>query len=100
MARFDYDDHKQDAQCSSCHAVTISEKAEDVATPGIGTCLDYHGSAADFPDVDSTCVTCHSFHGRTDRAAGIRAPAWFAEKRRPENEASEELAEILRNARF
>ena len=68
--------------------------------PSIGTCLDCHGSAADFPDVDSTCVTCHSFHGRTEQAAGISAPAWFAEKRQPENEASEELAEILRNARF
>lgn len=99
-ARFDHDDHKKDAQCSTCHAVTKSEKAEDVSMPSIGTCLDCHGSAADFPDVDSTCVTCHSFHGRTEDAASISAPAWFAEKRRPENEATEELAEILRNARF
>lgn len=99
-ARFDHKDHEKDADCGTCHAVAKSEKVEDVAMPAMGTCLECHGSAADFPDVDSTCVTCHAFHGTTDQAAAISAPAWFAESGQPDDAASGELAEILRAARF
>lgn len=37
----------------------------------MGTCLECHGSAFEAPEVDSTCVTCHEYHGTTDKNAAL-----------------------------
>ena len=77
-ARFDHGDHEGEASCSSCHAVATSQSVEDVAMPSIGTCLECHGSASDFPDVDSTCASCHEFHGEPEQGASLEGHNGFA----------------------
>jgi len=77
-ARFDHGDHEGEASCSSCHAVATSQSVEDVAMPSIGTCLECHGSASDFPDVDSTCASCHEFHGELEQGASLEGHNGFA----------------------
>jgi hypothetical protein len=77
-ARFDHGDHEGEASCSSCHAVATSQSVEDVAMPSIGTCLECHGSASDFPDVDSTCASCHGFHGEPEQGASLEGHNGFA----------------------
>jgi hypothetical protein len=102
-AHFSHKDHEGEAGCASCHAVGKSEKVSDVAMPSMGTCLDCHGSAADFPEVDSTCVSCHAFHGTVGQGASVDAPQWFADTAgmgKTENSADQVLADILKNTRF
>ncbi|MBO6784978.1 MAG: hypothetical protein JJ899_17140, partial [Alphaproteobacteria bacterium] len=70
-AAFSHADHVDEATCTSCHAVAASEKVSDVAIPAMGSCLECHGSASDFPEVESTCVTCHEFHGTTGAGASL-----------------------------
>lgn len=95
-ARFDHSDHKDEASCTSCHAVKKSTSVADVAIPSMGTCLECHGSADDFPEVDSTCVSCHSFHGRTQKGALLGDANQFAQGS-DETQAFTRLAEILRD---
>lgn len=102
-AQFNHADHKDEASCGSCHAVGKSEKVSDVAMPSMGTCLDCHGSASDFPDVESTCATCHGFHGSVGQGASILAPQWFADTAatgKSDTAVHPKLADIFRNARF
>ncbi|MBT5770394.1 MAG: hypothetical protein HOI57_13355, partial [Rhodospirillaceae bacterium] len=98
-ARFDHKDHLKDAKCGTCHAVGKSEKATDVAMPSMGTCLECHGSADDFPDVASTCVTCHAYHGSTQQGAGLeRHPAFAQDK--PDQPNFTQLADLLREGKL
>ena len=98
-ARFDHKDHLKDAKCGTCHAVGKSEKATDVAMPSMGTCLECHGSADDSPDVASTCVTCHAFHGSTQQGAGLeRHPAFAQDK--PDQPNFTHLADLLREGKL
>jgi hypothetical protein len=54
-------------QCIGCHAVTDSQKAEDVAMPSIADCRECHvGSRPVLGKVTSDCATCHKFHGGGD----------------------------------
>jgi hypothetical protein len=102
-ADFNHKDHKDEASCGSCHAVGKSEKVSDVTMPSMGTCLDCHGSAEDFPDVDSTCVSCHAFHGTVGQGASVDAPQWFADTAgagKSEGAVDQNLAVILKNAKF
>ncbi len=70
-AHFSHADHVDEASCTSCHAVAKSEKVSDVAMPTMGGCLECHGSASDFPEVESTCVTCHEYHGTAGAGASL-----------------------------
>lgn len=98
-ARFDHEDHLKEATCGSCHAVGKSEKAADVAMPSIGTCLECHGTADDFPEVDSTCVTCHAFHGDTQQGAVLESTPEFAQEKTGEPDLAH-LAEMLRDGKI
>ena len=52
------------AQCSSCHDVSSSKKATDVAMPDIASCRECHvGAQAVAGKVRSDCATCHGYHG-------------------------------------
>ncbi len=71
-AAFSHEDHRKDAKCTTCHADAVkSEKVSDVSLPAIGTCLECHGSAFEAPKVESTCVTCHEYHGTTNTNAAL-----------------------------
>lgn len=102
-ARFNHKDHEGEAGCGSCHAVGKSEKVSDVAMPNMGTCLECHGSAVDSPNVASTCVTCHDFHGRVGQTASVDASKWFADLAsavKPHGAVDQNLAAILKKALF
>lgn len=95
-AVFDHKDHQKDATCGTCHAVAKSEKTADVAMPSMGSCLECHGTADDFPEVDSTCVTCHAFHGTTQQDASLDIHPEFA-RERADSGSFTHLTEILRD---
>jgi predicted CXXCH cytochrome family protein len=54
-------------KCIGCHAAAESQKAEDIAMPGIADCRECHvGSRPVLGKVTSDCATCHKFHGGGD----------------------------------
>jgi FHA domain len=66
-ARFSHAAHETEVtSCSTCHAATESESANDLLMPDIDTCRDCHGSAFerrnDASQTPSTCIMCHNFH--------------------------------------
>jgi len=62
MAKFDHKSHTT-STCVSCHKnAERSEKSSDIMMPGIETCRDCHGGAADKEKLTSDCLMCHEFH--------------------------------------
>ena len=54
-------------ECTSCHAVTKSQKAEDISMPTLEGCRECHvGPRAVLGKVTSDCATCHRFHAGSD----------------------------------
>jgi predicted CXXCH cytochrome family protein len=54
-------------ECTSCHAVTESTKAEDIAMTGIERCRECHvGPRPVLGKVTSDCATCHRFHSAAE----------------------------------
>lgn len=102
-AEFSHEDHRKDAKCTTCHAdAAKSEKVSDVSLPAMGTCLECHGSAFEAPEVDSTCVTCHEYHGTIDKNAALPGDAThrFASRTgSAESELSDQLGRYLAVAR-
>jgi len=70
-ANFSHADHRNDTSCTTCHTTAKSDKVSDVTIPKMGICLECHGSAPDFPEVESNCVTCHEFHRTTRVRAAL-----------------------------
>jgi len=61
-ARFDHSSHAQ-TKCVSCHDVTKSKRAEDIAMPRIEACRECHGGSRPVAGkVTSNCLLCHGFH--------------------------------------
>ena len=61
-ARFSHAAHAS-TKCTTCHAVTDSETAEDVGMADIERCRECHvGSRPVLGKVTSDCATCHRFH--------------------------------------
>jgi predicted CXXCH cytochrome family protein len=54
-------------KCVSCHDVTNSKEAKDIAMPNIGKCRECHAGAKPVSGkITSDCATCHKFHGGRD----------------------------------
>ena len=54
-------------RCSTCHDVTRSTKAADVAMPTVEKCRDCHvGARAVIGKVTSDCAACHKFHAGSE----------------------------------
>lgn len=65
-ARFTHARHTT-MQCTSCHKVTQSTQAHDIAMPDAKDCRECHvGGQPVLGKVTSDCATCHAFHGGQD----------------------------------
>jgi len=54
-------------KCESCHDVTNSKEAKDIAMPNIAKCRECHvGAKPVAGKVTSDCATCHKFHAGRD----------------------------------
>ncbi|MGE5523905.1 MAG: cytochrome c3 family protein, partial [Rhodospirillaceae bacterium] len=53
--------------CSSCHDVTHSKDAKDIAMPDIATCRRCHVGVKPVRNkIASDCATCHKFHASNE----------------------------------
>jgi pSer/pThr/pTyr-binding forkhead associated (FHA) protein len=77
-AKFSHAKHATQS-CASCHNVTTSAAAEDIAMPDIAKCRECHVGARPVHNrVTSDCAICHSFHAGSGYwhgalHAGVRA---------------------------
>lgn len=61
-AVFDHVSH-DNISCESCHeGVSDSEQTSDVLLPGVANCQSCHHDSGKNAMVETSCVTCHSFH--------------------------------------
>jgi hypothetical protein len=66
QALFTHAKHSTES-CVTCHDVTRSSKAKDIAMPNIEKCRECHvGAHAVAGKVTSDCATCHKFHAGGD----------------------------------
>lgn len=66
QAVFSHAEHSTE-KCESCHDVTNSKEAKDIAMPNIAKCRECHvGAKPVAGKVTSDCATCHKFHAGRD----------------------------------
>lgn len=66
QALFSHAKHATES-CTTCHDVTRSKNAGDIAMPAIAKCRECHvGARPVMGKVTSDCATCHTFHAGRD----------------------------------
>jgi hypothetical protein len=66
LATFDHRAHRT-YQCTDCHAARTSSKTEDVLLPNHAKCAECHNGGSQ--SARSDCLTCHTYHDRSQEHA-------------------------------
>ena len=69
LARFPHKSHDR-KRCDDCHSARTSSQAADVLLPTLKDCIGCHDPGerrqVDAGQSDGRCVTCHTYHGKTE----------------------------------